>query len=305
MMNNLHIGPHPRRPTLTVVFVSCVLTFSVSASRAADADSADDPQPLRVMTYNLRYASDTPPNSWGERLPVAVAMLEATAPDVIGTQEGLYRQIKDLDAALPDYAWIGIGREGGSHGEFMAVFYRRERFEPVEFDYYWLSDTPEVVASATWGNTSIRMVTWVRFRDRIAGNEFYVLDTHLDNAVRDAREKSAQLIVQRTARLDPNLPVVLLGDFNSRAEKSQVYDTLVADGAFADAWNAAAQRGEPIDTFHDYEQVGDSGRRIDWILTRGPVQVRSAAVVTFSQDGQFPSDHFPVMADVVIDTSVE
>ncbi|MEZ6070865.1 MAG: endonuclease/exonuclease/phosphatase family protein [Pirellulales bacterium] len=272
-------------------------------TRAADADSADDPQPLRVMTYNLRYASDTPPNSWAERLPVAVAMLEATAPDLIGTQEGLYRQIKDLDAALPGYAWIGLGREG-SHGEFMAVFYRRERFEPVEFDFYWLSDTPEVVASATWGNTSIRMVTWVRFRDRLTGNEFYVLDTHLDNAVH-APGKSAQLIVQRTARLDPNLPVVLLGDFNSRAEKSQVYDTLVADGAFADAWNAAAQRGEPIDTFHDYEQVGDSGRRIDWILTRGSVRVLSAEVVTFSENGQFPSDHFPVMADVVIDTSVE
>ena len=264
------------------------------------AAETDAPHSLRVMTYNLRYADDTPPNSWGERLPVAIAMLGETAPDVIGTQEGLYHQVKDLDAALADYDWIGIGRNGGSRSEFMAVFFRRDRLEPVEFDHFWLSDTPDVVGSTTWGNTNIRMVTWVRFLDRQTDREFYALNTHFDHQIREAREKGARLIIERARKLDQDVPVILLGDFNARADDSAVYDTLVADDAFGDTWHTAERRGDPIDTYHAYRNVGDSGRRIDWILSRGPVQTLATEVVTFAQDGQRPSDHYPVMADIVV-----
>jgi endonuclease/exonuclease/phosphatase family metal-dependent hydrolase len=279
---------------LGLISMLTIAAFSPSPAFAAETDT------LRVMTYNLRYASDSPPNSWGERLPVAVAMLGETAPDVIGTQEGLYRQVKDLDAALADYDWIGVGRNGGSRSEFMAVFFRRERLEPLEFDHFWLSDTPDVVGSTTWGNSNIRMVTWVRFRDRQTDREFYALNTHFDHETPKARQKSAELIVQRVAKLDQSLPVILLGDFNARADNSAVYDTLVADTAFSDTWHTADQHGDAIDTFHSYRTVGNNGRRIDWILSRGPVHALSTEVVTFSRDGQYPSDHFPVMADVVV-----
>lgn len=296
----------PYRPPKPVVAVAGLLAiFAIANFRESWAQTAESGM-LRVMTYNLRYASDTPPNSWGERLPVAVAMIGETAPDVIGTQEGLFRQVKDLDAALADYDWIGIGRNGGSRSEFMAVFFRRERLEPLEFDHFWLSDTPDVVGSTTWGNTNIRMVTWVRFHDRRTGRQFYAINTHFDHEIREAREKSARLIIERVSKLDQGFPMILLGDFNSRADDSEVYDTLVAEDAFSDTWHTAERRGDAIDTFHDYKQVGDSGRRIDWILSRGPVRALSTEVVTFSQDGQYPSDHFPVMADVVInDASAE
>ena len=60
----------------------------------------------------------------------------------MGTQEGLYHQIRQIDEDLSEMTWIGLGRQGGSHGEFMAVFYRPDRLEPLEFDHFWLSDTP-------------------------------------------------------------------------------------------------------------------------------------------------------------------
>ena len=118
-------------------------------------------------------------------------------PDLIGTQEGLYPQIKDIAADQPAYDWIGLGRDGGSRGEFMAIFYRRDRFEPLEYEHFWLSDTPDVIASSTWGNGVRRMVTWAKFRDRTTGREFYFWNTHLDHEVQFAREKSAELIRQR------------------------------------------------------------------------------------------------------------
>jgi hypothetical protein len=101
------------------------------------------------------------------------ACIEQYTPDLMGTQEGLYAQLKDLAADLPAHAWVETGRDGGSRGEFMAVFCRKERFEPLEYDHFWLSDTPDVIGSSTWGNTNRRMVTWVRCRDLASGREFH------------------------------------------------------------------------------------------------------------------------------------
>lgn len=255
---------------------------------------ADDE--LHVMTFNLRYASATPPNAWPDRRPVMRELLQQQAPDLIGTQEGLYQQIKDLEVDLPGYGWIGLGREGGSRGEFMAVFYRKDRLEPREFDHFWLSDTPRVVGSSTWGNTVRRMVTWVRFRDRRTGQEFFFWNTHFDHQVQAAREKSAALVLQRVRDLQTTLPVVLAGDFNAAAGANRAYDLLVQPDAFADTWTTAARRGPGISTFHGYREPARPGTRIDWILTRGPVTALSTEIVTFARNGQYPSDHFPVTA---------
>jgi endonuclease/exonuclease/phosphatase family metal-dependent hydrolase len=249
------------------------------------------------MTFNLRYASPQPPNAWPQRRPVMKACLERVSPDLIGTQEGLYAQLKDLAADLPAYAWIGLGRDGGSRGEFMAVFYRKARFEPIEFDHFWLSDTPNVVASSTWGNTNRRMVTWVRFRERGTGQEFYFWNTHLDHAIQLAREKGAALIRERVDALKTKLPVLLVGDFNAEAGANKAYDLLVGEAGLKDLWSAAAERrNEGLNTFHNFAGPKSGGVRIDWMLGRGVASVAAAEIVTFSEKDQFPSDHFPVVA---------
>ena len=253
--------------------------------------------PLRVMTFNLRYASPKPPNSWPERRPVMRNCIRRVTPDLIGTQEGLYGQLKDLAADLPEYEWIGLGREGGSRGEFMAVFYLRSRFEPLAFDHFWLSDTPTVVGSSTWGNTNRRMATWVRFRERESGREFFFWNTHLDNDIELARQKGAALIVERVNQLKSDLPVVLTGDFNSVAGAGKAYEILVQNGGFVDTFPLAREReNEKMSTFHGYRKPADRAERIDWILTRGPVTVDKSSIVIYSENGQYPSDHFPVVA---------
>lgn len=252
--------------------------------------------PLCVMTFNLRYASATPPNSWPERRPVMRECIRRVAPDLIGTQEGLYPQLTDIASDLPDYAWIGQGREGGSHGEFMAVFYRRDRFEPLEYDHFWLSDTPDVVGSSTWGNVNRRMVTWVRFRDRRTRREFYFWNTHLDHAVELAREKGAALIRRRLEALDTGLPLVLTGDFNCADGDSRAWDILVKEGPLTDTWTLAREHvNEHLNSFNGFDAPRRDGVRIDWILVRGTVNVDKAEVFDCSHSGQLPSDHFPVV----------
>lgn len=258
-------------------------------------------QALTVMTYNLRYASPNPPNAWPQRRPLVLEQIQRIAPDVMGTQEGVYSQLKDLAADLPEFDWIGLGREGGSRGEFMAVFYRKARLEPLAYDHFWLSDTPEVMNSSTWGNSNRRMVTWVKFRDRKTGGDFFLLNTHFDHQIQPAREKSAELVRARVAALNTTLPVVLMGDFNAAAGANKAYEILTAEKFFTDAWLAAPKRiGEGVGTFNNFKAVVADGARIDWILTRGDVKVERAETSTFSRVGQFPSDHFPVSARLVL-----
>ncbi|MGE3313133.1 MAG: endonuclease/exonuclease/phosphatase family protein [Limisphaerales bacterium] len=276
------------------LFKSLLLLVAV-ASSFGGIPSAQGAE-LAVMTFNLRYASQNPPNAWPARRPVMKACLEKYAPDLIGTQEGVYAQLKDLASDLPDYTWIGLGRDGGSRGEFMAVFYRTDRFEPMEYDHFWLSDTPDVMGSSTWGHSNRRMVTWVRFKDRRDGSEFYFWNTHFDHQVQPAREKAADLIRSRIARIDTRLPFLLVGDFNATAGANKAYDILTADDFLRDTWKLAAERrNEEYNSFNGFETPGKDGRRIDWILLRGEADVRGTEIITFEQGGQFPSDHFPVM----------
>ncbi len=279
-----------KKATISLVIGSLLAGFS-----PAHAEDSTNPPPLCVMTYNLRFASPNPPNAWPTRRPLVREVIQSIAPDVMGTQEGVYAQLKDLAADLPEFEWIGLGREGGSKGEFMAVFYRKARLEPLAFDHFWLSDTPDVIGSTTWGNSNRRMVTWIKFRDRATSDEFFLFNTHFDHQIQLAREKSAELVRQRVTALDTKLPVILIGDFNAAAETNQAYLVLTADKFFSDAWlSARERRGEGVGTFNDFKAAVPNGPRIDWVLTRGEVVVDRAEIPTFSRNGQFPSDHFPV-----------
>jgi endonuclease/exonuclease/phosphatase family metal-dependent hydrolase len=279
-----------------LILVACgSSTFQLSA--AAQATASGGPGTLTVMTYNLRYGSTNHPNSWPQRRPLMAEIISTIAPDVFGTQEGLYGQLQDLATDLPAYQWIGLGREGGSRGEFMAVFYRTARLEPLAFDHFWLSDTPAVIGSKTWGPALPRMVTWVKFRDRQTKQEFVFVNTHFDHLVQAAREKSAQLIRERVAKFDAKLPVLLAGDFNAAAGRNKAYEMLTDDKFFTDTWTSARERvNDGMGTFNAFKAVPRDGARIDWILSRGEVAADRIEIVTFSRDGQFPSDHCPVVA---------
>jgi endonuclease/exonuclease/phosphatase family metal-dependent hydrolase len=275
-----------------------LLVLAVAVPAAAPAQQ---PATLGVMTFNLRFASDTPPNAWPDRRPVMAELIRRWSPDLIGTQEGVYHQLEELADDLPEYRWIGLGREGGSRGEFMAVYYRPDRLTPLEYDHFWLSDTPELIGSATWGNQVRRMVTWVRFREHRTGREFVFINTHFDHQVQAARERSAELVAQRAARWGAEVPVLLVGDFNAEALTNPVYHHLTRQGGFTDSW-VAAGNPEGLGTFHGFagEESARGKPRIDWILTRGPVTTLSTEIITYPGTGQLPSDHYPVFARVRI-----
>lgn len=282
-------------PTFAPAVAVLLLTTLAAAASTPNPPALE----LRVMSYNLRYASPEPPHAWPDRRAPLRDLIRRENPDLIGTQEGVYGQLKDLASDLADYDWIGLGREGGSRGEFMAIFYRRDRFEPLAFDHFWLSDTPAVIGSITWGHRHHRMVTWVRFRDRRSGREFEFWNTHFDHLVEEARQKAAALVRDRLALTDPALPLFLVGDFNCPAGASRAHEILTREAGLIDTWSAAARRrNEDFNTFNGFVPAVREGVRIDWILARPPVVVTEAAIVDHADLAAPPSDHFAVTATV-------
>ena len=299
-MSTCTAAPAWRRPARIVALVVAALILGAAPASARAADRSDE---LRVMSFNLRFASDTPPNSWPERRPVMRRLLRQERPQLLGTQEGLYQQLRDIQADLPrSYDSIGEGRDGGSAGEAMQIFYDTRRLHPLEYRHYWLSDTPNVIGSKTWGGCCPRMVTWIRFLDRVTGKQFYAVNTHFEAFDALARQLSAQLLLQRAGEeFDPALPVIVTGDFNEPARVGgTVYDLLVTNGPFLDTWEQAERRSALFATFHGYQPLVPDGDRIDWILTTPGATTSRAEIITFSQRGQFPSDHLPVQADVAL-----
>ena len=259
------------------------------------ASRAHAEQPLRVMTFNVRVpvASDGP-NRWEKRRDLMVQTIRQAHPDVFGTQELHKRQGDYLASKLKHYRWFGEGRRGGDGDEHMGVFYRADRLAVKQSGNFWLSDTPTVPGSISWGQPYPRMVTWALFQVKASGRQFYYFNTHFPYRAQDnqARTHAAHEIVERLQKLPPHMPVVLTGDFNTTASAPA---HALLTGPLHDARLTAPTVIGPAATFHDFTGVPD--RRIDWILYRGfrPVAERT---LTHHAGKRYPSDHFPVLAQL-------
>ncbi len=267
-------------------------------------------QPFKVMSFNLRYGlADDGADAWKHRQAIVKAFLQAEAPDLLGVQEGLIFQLKAVGQALPDHDWVGTDRSGTGFDEYSAIFYDRLRFELVASGTFWLSDTPDMVASRfSEAQLFPRVVTWAHLRERASGQALFSFNTHFDTTEADAvPERSAALIVQKLAELAGELPVVLTGDFNESVGEP-AYRILVGTldragvtGTLRDPW---PELGLPEEgSFHGFSGTADVDRRIDWILHSDGLTAMEAVVSHYQEGGHYPSDHFPVWASMVATAS--
>ena len=260
---------------------------------------------LHLISLNVRMPwNGTRPGEadhWPERQEVLTRFLQQERPTVLGVQEALWPQVQAIEKALPpSYRMVGQGRDGGSHGEHGAIFFQASRLTLLEHDVMWLSDTPDVIGSMTWGNPLPRILTWARFQDEATGLPLVVMVTHLDHDSAEARDRAAEAIAELVRTRFAGLPLALLGDFNAAVD-STPYDALTRRGGLRDYWLDTPRQATPaFGTRPEYRPpvVGDP--RIDWILVSDRVDVRTAAVNDFAWRGRMMSDHLPVQALVRI-----
>ena len=278
-------------------FLILLLTSLLLGSQFATA--AKPPVALRVASYNLRYnnAGDGA-DAWPNRKEMVKNLVQHYDFDVFGIQEGLRGQLTDV-AELPAYAFVGRGRDDGKEaGEHSAIFYKKARLQLLQTGDFWLSETPDKPGKGWDATCCNRICTWARFKDLQSGQAFYFFSVHFDHEGVEARWQSGQLMVRKIKEIAQGAPVVCVGDLNSTPDTEQV-KTL--QSALGDAYQLTQRPAYgPVGTFNGFELTAPLRDRIDYIFVSRGSTVLDYAVLTDSMRGHYPSDHFPVVANVLL-----
>ncbi len=258
---------------------------------------------LRVMTLNVRY--DNPEdsiNTWSRRVHIVSNFLKNEKPDLLGMQEVLANQYDYLDSVLTDYNSVGIGRnDGAKEGEMSPVFFRKERFELIRTKTFWLSGTPDIAGSKSWGAGLPRIVTWVELSEKNNHEHFYFFNTHFAHDSDSARIMSSRLLLQKVDSIASGFPFVITGDFNMFIS-SKSYDILTGPyesiPLLTDTYAVSDKRPVgPAYTYNGFAESTSSGR-VDYIFVRTGMKVLEHRTFIRKEHGIYISDHWPVMAEV-------
>ena len=255
--------------------------------------SAVHAQPIKVMTYNIRYdAPGDGVNQWPKRTHKVFDLIKKYDPDLIGLQEVLHNQLTDLLQNLPAYAYIGVGRDDGkTRGEYSAILYKKDRLNAINQNTFWLSETPSVPGSKSWDAAITRVASWGTFKDLKSDKEFLMINTHFDHIGVDARKNSASLLKKKAAEIAKDFPLIITGDFNCTRDDGP-YKTIM-DPKDMKLIDPAPKN--PPGTFCSFKVNSIECKAIDYIF-HSPEWKSSAYNVIQDNDGEYyPSDHLPVV----------
>ena len=307
----LHYGmPLTRRRAISAAATLALTAPGLMAAAGGPQAAPAQAEPLAVMSFNIRYGTAKDgDNHWDKRRAQLFDLLRAEDADLIGLQEALRFQVDEILSAVPGYGVVGVGRDDGrAAGEMSAILYRTSRFHVAASGTFWYSDTPEVPGSTSWGNRITRIATWARFVDR-DGSAFWHANTHLDHESQPSRERSTALLLERIqARPGPNEPVVVTGDFNAGERNAALHVLTGAPDrpatapppAFVDTFRVVHPDEKDVGTFSNFIHGRHGTEKIDYVLVAPGTKVLSAGILRNSRDGRYPSDHFPVVAKVLL-----
>jgi endonuclease/exonuclease/phosphatase family metal-dependent hydrolase len=257
---------------------------------------------LKIFTFNIRYGTaDDGPNSWIHRKPILMELWGNTSADLVGVQEALHFQIKELISEFPEYDYIGVGRDDGDTlGEYSAILYKKNIFKVLKSGTFWLSDHPDSIASIDWGNACTRICTWGIFEFKFTDKKLGLFNLHLDHISQVSREKSTDLVKKMISEIvSEDAPVIISGDFNAGEDNPAILTLLdnnsqnTGGRLFFDSYRIKHPKAEHVGTFNGFKGEGD-GEKIDYILTDNRIKVLKAEIIRFNKDRRYPSDHFPV-----------
>lgn len=267
-----------------------VLLFALTMFIAAGFTSCTKPKnEIKVMSFNVLVSQNDNVNNWGQRKVAALNMLNEEKPTILGLQEATLPQVNYLAENLPQYGWVGIGREDGlNSGEFMAIFYLKDEVELLDSGTFWLSETPDE-PSMGWDAACKRTCTWTKLKMKKTGTEFAYLNTHLDHVGKQAQRNGLALMVERCAQIVPQgMTAFVTADFNATTD-DPIFEPLKAD--MLDARETAPET-DRRGTFNGFDNLQNVV--IDHIFYRG-AEAKTFRVLDKFYGAPYISDHYPVV----------
>jgi len=277
-------------------------------------------QRINAATYNIRLLSRSDSlkgNGWWHRREALCSLIAFHDFDIFGAQEVCYPQLVYMLSSLPQYDYVGVGRDDGVRaGEFSPVFYKRDRFELLDSGTFWLAERTDVPVKG-WDAACKRICSWGRFEDKGSGRRFWFFNLHMDHRGVEARRQSARLVLSRIGEMCGDEPVILTGDFNVD-QTDESFKLLAGSGVLEDSYAKAAVRYALNGTFNAFDPNRKTESRIDHIFVGGGIRVERYGILTdtyrsaseqrveaddFPSEVEMrkavartPSDHFPVQA---------
>lgn len=272
----------------------------------------NQPYKLRFMTYNMLYnAQDAedklpPKHRWDKRKGRLQEYLAFAKADIIGSQELQDDQVPEVLALLgPHYGCYGEKtRVNEGRSDTNAIYYNKERVELMETKTVPFKD--ERCQNA---------FTYCLFKDKVNGTHFAVLNTKLSWGSPDRRLAEAEQMNHFGEQIKD--PLILLGDFNlypCTLHKRNIFldgeyvERALAGNNLQDAKNLSifgffgplcsiTNSKQTLEPFIGPELTGFI---LDHILVNRQVLVCTLGIDSAKVDGEYPSDHFPVIADLLI-----
>lgn len=255
---------------------------------------------MKIMSFNVLCGGPDEENRyWTQRKEMVLDVIKKYHPDSFGLQEAHHRWMNYLCKNLPEYDYVGVGRDNGKRmGEFSPVFYLKEKYEVVDSGNFWLSETPEKPGKG-WDAACVRICSYAVLKDKKTGKKYVHYNTHLDHKGQVAMREGAKLIAERCIKY-PDMPAFITGDFNVTPD-SEAYKTVITSG-YSDSRHIA-EKSDNTHTFHYFDKLDEGELRrdiIDYIFAKNIKKCKTFKVITDKYNGEFPSDHYPVIAEFEI-----
>jgi endonuclease/exonuclease/phosphatase family metal-dependent hydrolase len=270
--------------------------------------SSPQPAVVKAMTYNIRANTILDgPNCWYFRKNVVFDILTENTADVIGLQEAQRSQLMQVKKVLSQYSCYAIGRNDGiQSGESCPIFYRKDRFVLLDSGTFWFSDTPNVPGTKDWGNIVPRICSWVYLRENGQTTGFYIYNLHLAAFSQNSREKSVHLLAKRVANRRTKDPFIVMGDYNMALYNPammflQKFGYQSPYPKMVDAWLSVHPNRAETSTRQSF-QGRILGPQVDHIQICEDASVLEAKIDSREENGRYGSDHFPVIAKILIPT---
>ncbi len=251
-------------------------------------------QDIDILTFNIRYASfNQDAENWDDRKEGVIALIRNH--DFIGLQEVLPVQMEDINLELYDeYGVLFRTRDSDPlQGEGSPVMYNKKRWAVISSGFLWLSDTPDIPGSNTWGAAFNRMASFGYFRENLTGDSILVVNTHFDHISQSAREKSVELILGKFKEPANQMPFIFMGDLNVTPD-NPVHSGIISGTGLSDSWfTLHGNEGISGASFHGWKP-DEPVNRIDYIFYSPRLKAVKSEVLNDKFNGSYPSDHFPV-----------
>ncbi len=240
---------------------------------------------MHILSFNLRVnVSVDGKHAWPYRRDAAIDFMKEKEFDVIGLQEVTPDMYQDLLCALPHYHFIYQPRD--TYGEAAPLLVKKDSFEIIEENTFWLTDTP-FVQSKLAGSAFHRTASYAVLKSK-NGHMFACFNTHLDYL-------DGHTIYHQTAYLYEMMnnlaekyqaSLILTGDMNQHPlDQAIKFLSHYLESSYQDITDYGL-------TYHGFSSKED-GLPIDYIFYSKDL-LKTAFKIHHHTSDTYLSDHYPI-----------